>query len=118
MRASPFTPAHPCGQMATWRPTCSNGFPAKWETCFATVPLEGDLGDQVLSCYKFGQQMFAEQTSGIFPMCPGQSTEPKSCDAAFTIDTGAASLSVIVEKYKYSASIANIKEVNAYLNYE
>lgn len=62
--------------------------------------------------------MFAEQTSGIFPMCPGQSTEPKSCDAAFTIDTGAASLSVIVEKYKYSASIANIKEVNAYLNYE
>lgn len=51
-------------------------------------------------------------------MCPGQYTESKSCDAAFTIDIGAAPISVIVEKYKYFSSINYIKEVNAYLNYE
>lgn len=113
--------ACPCGLVATWRPTFSNRFPAKWmhtQTCFAIVLLEDDLGDQVLSCYKFGQQMFTEQTPGILPMWPGLSTEPKSCDAVFTIDTGAASVSMIVEKYKYLSSIDYVKEVNAYHNYE
>lgn len=51
-------------------------------------------------------------------MCLGQHAEPKSCDAAFTIDIEAASISVVVEKYKYLSSINYIKEVNAYLNYE
>lgn len=108
-------------QMATWWPTFSNRFLAKWihtQTCFAPVLLEDDLGDQLLSCYKFGQQRFTGQTAGVLRMCPGQYTEPKSHDAAFTIDVGAASVSVIVEKYKYLSSINYIKEVNAYLNYE
>lgn len=80
-------------QMASWRPTFSNRFLAKWihtQTCFAPILLEEDLGDQHLSCYKFGQQRFTGQTPGALPMCPGQCTEPKSRDAAFTIDVGAA----------------------------
>lgn len=110
-----FASACPCGLMATWRPTFSNRCPAKWvhmQTCFATLLLEEDLVDQLLSCYKFGQQRFTEQTPGMLPMCPGQYTEPKPCDATFTIDIGAASVSVTVEKYKYLSSINYIEEVN------
>lgn len=70
------------------------------QTCFAIVLLE-DLEDELPSCYKFCQQRFTEQIPGILPMCPGLYTELKSCDAAFTTDIGAASISVTVEKYKY-----------------
>lgn len=121
MYASTSASACPCGPIATWRPPFSNRFPAQWirtQTCFATVLLEEDLGDQLVSCCKFGRQRFAEQTLGILPMRPGQYAEPRSCGAAFTIDTGAASISVIVGKYKYLSSVNYIKEVNAYLNYE
>jgi len=99
--------------MATCRPTFQ--IDSQLNGCIRKLVLvEDDLGDQLLSCYKFGQQSFTEQTSGILPMCPG----PKSCDAAFTIDTAAVSTSVFVEKCKYLSSMNYSKEVNAYLNYE
>lgn len=104
------------------RRTFSNrpfSFPAKWvdtQTCFSTLLLEGL--DQLLSCYKFGKQRVAERMLGTLPMWPGQYTEHKYCDEAFTIDIGAAAASVIVEKCKYLSSVNYIKELNADLNYE
>lgn len=113
----------PVGWWPLGRPTFSNrlfSFPAKWvdtQTWFSTLLLE-DLGDRLCSCYKFGKQRVAEQILGILPAWPRQYTEQKLCDEAFTVDIGAATASVIVEKYKYLSSLNYIKELNAYLNYE
>lgn len=82
------------------------------------VLLQGDLGDQPLSCHKFGHQIFTEQALGILPMCAGQHTEPKSWDAVFIIVVGSVSILLSAEKHKCLSSINYIKEVKAYLNYE